>query len=99
MRAGVHKQRLPDSLKTADKIICKRPMGQDWGLEEALKPCSQPIALYAETDQLIEALAKEVTSGDHVVIMSNTGFDSIHQKLLKAIAGQPTKVITHEKIT
>ena len=91
MRTGVHQQRLPASLRIADKIICKRPAGQNWQMDGAV--------FYEQTEQLVDELAKELTSGDHVVIMSNSGFDGIHQKLLQAIKDQPTKAINYEKIT
>ena len=37
-------------------------------------------------DQIVEAIAHEARDGDIVVIMSNGGFDSIHTKLLTALA-------------
>jgi UDP-N-acetylmuramate: L-alanyl-gamma-D-glutamyl-meso-diaminopimelate ligase len=35
---------------------------------------------------IVEAIAAEAREGDIVVIMSNGGFDSIHTKLLTALA-------------
>jgi UDP-N-acetylmuramate: L-alanyl-gamma-D-glutamyl-meso-diaminopimelate ligase len=37
------------------------------------------------TDDIVEAVAKESSDGDLVVIMSNGGFDDIHQKILAAL--------------
>ncbi len=37
-------------------------------------------------DQIVEAIAAEAREGDIVVMMSNGGFDSIHTKLLTALA-------------
>jgi len=43
-------------------------------------------AFYCEkTDQLLEALVQDTRSGDVVLIMSNGGFDHLHQRLLKAL--------------
>ena len=37
------------------------------------------------TDEIVDAVARESKNGDLVVIMSNGGFDDIHQKLLTAL--------------
>ena len=43
-------------------------------------------AAYADdTDRLLEALLTEVRPGDVVLIMSNGGFDNLHQRLLDAL--------------
>jgi UDP-N-acetylmuramate: L-alanyl-gamma-D-glutamyl-meso-diaminopimelate ligase len=39
-------------------------------------------------DEIVRAVAKESRSGDLVVVMSNGGFDDIHQKLLTALAAR-----------
>ncbi len=36
----------------------------------------------ADVDALADSVAKEVKSGDHVLIMSNGGFGGLHEKLL-----------------
>jgi len=38
-----------------------------------------------QVDDIVSAVAKEARNGDLVVIMSNGGFDDIHQKLLSAL--------------
>ena len=40
---------------------------------------------FASTDEIVTFLAGEVRAGDHVVIMSNGGFDNIHNKLLERL--------------
>jgi UDP-N-acetylmuramate: L-alanyl-gamma-D-glutamyl-meso-diaminopimelate ligase len=85
MRSGVHKDQLQQALVDADLIICKKPVASDWGLADVLKNCPQPNKLYENVDTLIQELAPQLRSGDHVVMMSNSGFDGIHQKLLNAI--------------
>jgi UDP-N-acetylmuramate: L-alanyl-gamma-D-glutamyl-meso-diaminopimelate ligase len=39
-----------------------------------------------QTDEIVRVVAREARNGDLVVIMSNGGFDNIHQKLLTALA-------------
>jgi UDP-N-acetylmuramate: L-alanyl-gamma-D-glutamyl-meso-diaminopimelate ligase len=43
---------------------------------------------FNSTDEIITFLAAELRSGDHVVIMSNGGFDNIHNRLLERLSSQ-----------
>lgn len=85
MRSGVHKDQIQQALTDADVVICKKPQ-VDWGIAEVFKQFSQPNKLYDDVDSLVQNLVPELRQGDHVVIMSNSGFDGIHQKLLQALA-------------
>lgn len=85
MRTGVHKDTIKSSLDAADIIICKRPEQDTWGLETILKNFAQPTSLFDNVDSLVSGLTQQLKSGDHVVVMSNSGFGGIHQKLLSAI--------------
>lgn len=85
MRKGVHKDQLQQALVDADIIICKKPADLDWGLAELLKNFTQPNKIYDDVDTLVKELAHELRTGDHVVMMSNSGFDGIHEKLLAAV--------------
>src|SRR5262249_27305085 len=42
---------------------------------------------FATTEDIVMFLASEVRAGDHVVIMSNGGFDNIHNRLLERLRG------------
>jgi UDP-N-acetylmuramate: L-alanyl-gamma-D-glutamyl-meso-diaminopimelate ligase len=41
-----------------------------------------------QVDDIVETIAREAGEGDRVVIMSNGGFDGIHDKLLRALGDQ-----------
>ena len=41
-----------------------------------------------QTDEIVRTVAREAGEGDLVIIMSNGGFDNIHQKLLDALAAR-----------
>ncbi|NLX17977.1 MAG: UDP-N-acetylmuramate:L-alanyl-gamma-D-glutamyl-meso-diaminopimelate ligase [Desulfobulbus sp.] len=47
-----------------------------------------PAQAYADTDAILDALVADCTAGDVVVILSNGGFDGIHDRLL-TLLGQP----------
>lgn len=85
MRSGVHKEALKKALSAADMIICKQPVGDHWGLDGVLQGCEQPTALFESVDDLVKNTSGALQSGDHVVIMSNSGFGGVHQKLLNAL--------------
>jgi UDP-N-acetylmuramate: L-alanyl-gamma-D-glutamyl-meso-diaminopimelate ligase len=84
MRSGVHREKIQEALHDADIVVCKTT-DQDWGLKDILAKFTQPTSLYQDVDNLVRQLALELHSGDHVVIMSNSGFGGIHEKLLATL--------------
>lgn len=88
MRTGVHKDKIQESLNTADMVVCK-DTDADWGLESVLAAFKQPTFVYKDIDLLVKQLTPQLKAGDHVVIMSNSGFGGVHQKLLDALSCHP----------
>ncbi len=84
MRSGVHKEAIQDSLSHADMVVSKRTE-TDWGLPAIFSRFKQPALLFNDVEELVEKITPQLKSGDHVIIMSNSGFGGIHAKLLKAI--------------
>lgn len=85
MRQGVHRDALPQALHDADQIIFKNTE-TDWGLENVAKSCRQPTQIFNDVNQLVNALANTLFPGDHVIMMSNKGFDGVHEKLLERLS-------------
>lgn len=85
MKSGVHQHALNNALRCADLIFCKRPAGNSWDLDAVLKQFTQPAKSYDQVDELLQGLQSGLQPGDHVVLMSNSGFDGIHQKLLHSL--------------
>jgi UDP-N-acetylmuramate: L-alanyl-gamma-D-glutamyl-meso-diaminopimelate ligase len=50
-----------------------------------LKAAGKDARYIPKVDDIVAAVAKEARDGDLVVVMSNGGFDDIHQKLLSAL--------------
>jgi UDP-N-acetylmuramate: L-alanyl-gamma-D-glutamyl-meso-diaminopimelate ligase len=44
--------------------------------------------VYDDVDTIINDVIKQAQPGDHVVIMSNGGFESIHKRLMQALEQQ-----------
>jgi UDP-N-acetylmuramate: L-alanyl-gamma-D-glutamyl-meso-diaminopimelate ligase len=91
MRSGVHKDAMHEALIDADMVVCKRP-DADWDLAAILTKFKQPTLLFEHVDALVEHLPEELRSGDHVIVMSNSGFGGIHQKLLNALETVKTEI-------
>lgn len=90
MRTGVHKDRMPAALKDADEVYILHP--DDFSIEDWTGWRCQPHVLRT-THEIVEAISHIVTAGDAVLIMSNRGFDDIHNKLSRAIH---ERCIAHE---
>ena len=85
MRMNVHGTALRDSLEVADEIYLFQPAGIQSKLDEMMVGCSKPYFIFNTTADLIEALKQKAQPDDHLVIMSNGGFEGIHERLLKVL--------------
>ncbi len=85
MRMGIHKDSLSDSWQQADEICLYQPEGLDWNLADVAQQSKVPATIFSSTDKIIEHLTSKAKSGDHILIMSNGGFEAIHQRLLDAL--------------
>jgi UDP-N-acetylmuramate: L-alanyl-gamma-D-glutamyl-meso-diaminopimelate ligase len=81
MKLGVHREQLINSLNEADKVLVFQPASQNWQFPTE----HRDIQIFQTTEALLEELLKTIQSGDHILIMSNGGFENIHQRLLNAL--------------
>jgi UDP-N-acetylmuramate: L-alanyl-gamma-D-glutamyl-meso-diaminopimelate ligase len=84
MKLGVMKDALPASLKDADLVFCYGA-NLGWDAAAALKPIEHKAQTFTDLNLMVQAIAKEAKSGDHILAMSNGGFGGVHQKILDAI--------------
>lgn len=88
MRMGVHKAQLPAAIVHADEVIWFQPKGLDWDMKAVVNACSEQgnkSELYDDIDAIIAHLLQQTSPGDAIVLMSNGGFQGIHQKLADAM--------------
>ncbi len=83
MRSGIHRETLGPSLDNADIVWVMRPK-QDWGITQIVETTSVSIFICDSIADIIKKVVKEARPSDHIVIMSNSGFDNIHEKLALA---------------
>ncbi len=85
MRTGTHQHTIKNALATADMVFCMRPKDENWNLDSVLADFPQVTKAFDDVQSLVEELADQLKSGDHVIVMSNSGFDDIHTRLLHRI--------------
>ncbi len=83
MSAGVHRDRLAQALQPADKVVLLRP--EKWDINGLLRELGSKAIACDRVETIIEHLMSVVQSEDHILIMSNKGFEGIHQRLLKRL--------------
>ncbi len=86
MRLGVHAGALANSLDAADLVQVYVPADLDWDACAALAPLGERLRVATAVEQIVAAVGSDARAGDHVLVMSNGGFDGIHQRLLDALA-------------
>jgi len=78
-------QRKNMRLAGADRVYCYSA-GLQWDATAVLAPLGAKAEAHADFDRLLAAVAGAARAGDHIVIMSNGGFNGIHEKLLARLA-------------
>jgi len=76
MRAGVHIDELGPALIPADRVWLMAGEGIDWDPTEALAPLDGRGRVVTRSDDMLGQMLDAVQPGDHVIFMSNGGFDS-----------------------
>jgi len=85
MKSGVHKDTLPLSLALADQVFIFQDEKIKWSVSDLIKACQPPCFVEKDIDDLVVKIVEQSQMGDTIVVMSNGGFDNIHEKILTAI--------------
>jgi len=85
MRAGVHVSELGPALIAADRVWLMAGDGIDWDPHEALAPLNGRGRVVTRSDDLLAQMLDAVRPGDHVVFMSNGGFDAVPSRFSDAV--------------
>jgi len=84
MKLGVMKDQLPQSLASCDRVYCYGA-NLGWNAAEALAPMGTRAEVHDDFDAMVKAIVSEAKAGDQILVMSNGGFQGIHNKLLEAL--------------
>ncbi|MGN6225113.1 UDP-N-acetylmuramate:L-alanyl-gamma-D-glutamyl-meso-diaminopimelate ligase [Pseudoxanthomonas sp.] len=85
MRLGAHADALAPSLALADAVVFLHRPELPWDAGKVIEAVRGDVRTVADVDALIAALRAIVRPGDHVVFMSNGGFDGAPRRFLAAL--------------
>ncbi|MGH8054501.1 MAG: UDP-N-acetylmuramate:L-alanyl-gamma-D-glutamyl-meso-diaminopimelate ligase [Stenotrophomonas sp.] len=82
MRLGAHSDALAPSLDIADAVVFLARPELPWDAAKVIAAVRGDAQAVADTDALLAQLGAVVRDGDHVVFMSNGGFDGAPRRFL-----------------
>lgn len=85
MRAGFHVADLPSALTAADFVWLRSSEGMDWDPHAVIEKTGGHGRPRSQVDNLLEDLLAEVRPGDHVIFMSNRGFENAPRRFFEAL--------------
>jgi len=88
MRSGVHRDTLGGALTGADTAWIFRSSSIEWDIEALEQTPGVDLKVRTDIDTLIASVSEQAAAGDHVLVMSNSGFAGFHQHLLDALAAR-----------
>ena len=89
MKMGHHNDSLPSSLDIADLVYCYTK-GLDWNAPELFRTMDNKVSLFNDIPMMTRAIVSSALPGDFILIMSNGGFQNIHQKVLDLLGSKVT---------
>ncbi len=87
MRLGAHAQALAPSLEDADAVVFLHRPGLAWDAARVVDAVRGDAVTAVDVDALLDALDGRAREGDHVVFMSNGGFDGAPRRFLDRLSG------------
>jgi UDP-N-acetylmuramate: L-alanyl-gamma-D-glutamyl-meso-diaminopimelate ligase len=85
MRMGAHAAELAPSLKDADSIVFLHRPELPWDAQRVMGDLQGRGSTEASVDALIATLLENARAGDHVVFMSNGGFENAPRRFVEAL--------------
>ena len=85
MRAGVHIGELGPALMPADRVWLMAGEGIDWDPQETLAPLEGRGRVVTRSEDMLAQMLDTVQPGDHVIFMSNGGFDSAPARFCQSL--------------
>lgn len=86
MKMGIHQETLAASFAAADTVSIYKTADIQWPVEQVAQSINQTAAasakIFTDTALLVKELNQSVKPNEHILIMSNGGFEGIHDKLI-----------------
>ena len=80
MKQGVFKSQLAESASQADTVFWYQPDSLRWSLDDQMADLDGQ-QVFNSIDMLLESLVSEIQPNSHIVVMSNGGFEGIHERI------------------
>jgi len=89
MEAGVHRNSLLAAANEADEVHWFQKDSSRWSMQNIVRDAGvdSKHQVYSDTGELLDKLAGARNAG-HIVIMSNGGFENLHQRLITRLITQ-----------
>lgn len=84
MKMGVHQHTLLDSLRDADEVLLFEPENLNWSLKDQADKAG--MQCFSSTQTIIDTVLENIEPNQHILIMSNGGFNGLHQHLVDGLA-------------
>jgi UDP-N-acetylmuramate: L-alanyl-gamma-D-glutamyl-meso-diaminopimelate ligase len=88
MKLGSHRDAIAGSLGQSDRVWMYQGPAVKWDVAGAVESLGAKARVSTDVGKLIDELDSYLKPGDHVLIMSNGGFEGIHGKLLSRLANR-----------
>jgi UDP-N-acetylmuramate: L-alanyl-gamma-D-glutamyl-meso-diaminopimelate ligase len=85
MKLGTHRDALTASLAEADRVWLYQGPDVKWDVGSLASELGARASVSQDITRLVDEIAAFAREGDHVLVMSNGGFDGIHGKLLEKL--------------
>jgi UDP-N-acetylmuramate: L-alanyl-gamma-D-glutamyl-meso-diaminopimelate ligase len=85
MKMGYHQATLAAAVTPADAVVWYRSEATKLDLDAIARETSCEFRSMGSVAEILDWTTANARPGDHVVIMSNGGFEGIHQRLLQAL--------------
>ncbi len=87
MEAGVHKDLLVSAASVADEVCWFQKDSSHWSMQEVVAQSKQKNhSVYSNVESLLDYLLKRNKKfREHIVIMSNGGFEGLHKRLVDGL--------------
>ena len=85
MRLGAHSDALAPSLEGADAVVFLARPELPWDAAKVIGAVRGEAVAVPDADALVAELRKRVHAGDHVVFMSNGGFDGAPRRFVEKL--------------
>ncbi len=85
MKMGIHQASLMEALSIADSVYLFQPAGMSWDISSVTSAVMAESKVFTGVEDIIRQLLQKAQTGDHILIMSNGGFENIHTRLINTL--------------